>query len=276
MKIVLFNTGDARAEGTFAVTAPDGGLLKSLPLNLPPHHQRVINLSEIVRRGREMFGGISISHEGGPGGVMAQAYLYDSETGLSLNLPLYDPGTAGDSVLAGAGVRLGADASNGERYSGRLLLRNLSMDAIQATATLQRGVLPRAADAIMLQPGETRVVEFDSSFLPESGEPAGIRIAHTGKPGDLVGYWFSLSASGAVAARTPLESVPPTWHRGGNSPWHLEGGLSAVQYVLNVGAEDASFKARIMTGDTIYSISPRPCRPARRSPLTFAYSEISR
>jgi len=257
LSLAVVNTTDKDQNGRLAISRSDGSEIQSQPLPLAAHQLRVVDLKDVIAREGVLLGGISIRHDGSPGGVMAQGFIVEPGTGFSANLSFVDPATEGDSKLEGAGLLLGAitEAEGGAaRFSGRLFLRNRSGIPLTASPRLQRGNVGADLAQITLQSGEVRELFLPPDSPPQGSEPAGIQIAHNGAPGSLIGYWVSTDASGSLVVETPLRSPGPNARRGGNNPFSLEGDNSSVTYVKNTGQQTGHFVATIWHSGGQYMI----------------------
>lgn len=252
MTLAVVNTTDETLTPRVIVTAEDGGEIKKQQVPLAPHQSRVLDLQFIMGRNLGAFGGISISHDGKPGAIMAHAFVVEPKNGLSVNLPFADPAKAGDSKLEGAGVLIGSVQQS--LFAGRLLLRNASETRLKAAPVLQRGGGIHQIAEITLGPGESRELRVSPNALPNGGEPIGIQIFHGGESGDLIAQWFSVDASGSLVVETPLRSPAPNERIGGNHPWSIEGDTSSVLYVKNTGSEKGSFLGTIWHSQGQYMI----------------------
>jgi hypothetical protein len=229
LTLVATNTTDHAVNASVVFSRPNGSVMKDLPLQLAAHQSRVLNLRELVVREDARFGAISIRHNGAPGAVMAQGFVTDTETGFSVNVPFLDPAASGDSRLDGAGIMIGASKDTpATQFSGRLLLRNVSAQAVTVNPVLQRGTERFELGAVNLAAGETREIIVAPQAAPGGVGAVGIEVTHTGARGSVVGHWFSIDDSGNLVVETPLRSVGPHTHVGGSNPWTLEGDNTAV------------------------------------------------
>ncbi len=237
VQFAVQNTTEMQVTGTLWLTGTQGQQINSVPLSLGAHETRVFNLRELVDPAHASVGGISIRHGAQPGALMAHGFALRPQTGFSANLPFQDPATFGDSKLEGAGVFVGHEgtAPGAPPFSGHLLIRNTSSNPLTASPVLQRGQFQQALAPVQLQPGETREILIPADFLADRPGATGIEIRHTGPPGGLIGYWFSVDPSANLVVETPLRGHAPNLPGSGNNPWSLEGDLSSVLYVKNTG-----------------------------------------
>ena len=258
--VALSNTTDKKVTASIVMTRHDGSELKSLAVPLGPHQTRVFSNRDVVARETQLLGGVSITHDGRPGAVVAQSFVVDERTGFSLNLPFFDPTRSGDAKLEGTGILLGATTKEGEvplRFSGRLLLRNVSPDAITATPALQQGAVRVELGEVWLGPGGSKEITVSPDVAVPGTPPTGIQITHTGAPGSLIGVWHSVDESESLVVEAPLSAPRPSVRTAGAHPFTLAGDTSAVLYIKNTGNLPAVFTAAIFYSGGDYMFGTR-------------------
>jgi len=254
------NTAEVRVSGKLTLTDSDGHAIKSVALDMAPHQTRVYKLHELLDEAMfsQKVGGISIEHAGRPGDLRAQSFILRRSIGFSASLQFEDPKAVVDSRLEGAGVLVGSEegVSHAALFSGHLLLRNVSAEAVTVKAQVQRAANPDPLADVHLEAGEAKevLVPADSAYsVGKEPRAAGVAIEYTGKPGSVLAYWFSVDSSGSLVVETPLRS-PATLPQAGSNPWSLEGDYSSVLYVKNTATKPSSFVADIFYRGGYYMI----------------------
>lgn len=230
-----------------------GGVIPAPQVSMAPHQATVLEIKEllnelgIVANGIES-GGLSISHNGPPGALIAQGVILSKARQFASNLNFVDPATQSSSVLEATGLLLGHPGSGlpltpTSFFSPVLALKNASTSpqtgtvTVQYTAngTFQTETLP----AMTLAPHEVRLADFSAlleSLRNVSVRSAGVKVEFSGKPGSVVGLLSSIDQVSSQALDAPLFNIDPKVYRAGNHPFHISGNSQTVAYVKNVGS----------------------------------------
>ena len=275
-RYALQNTTDKQVRGKLSLTDGEGNPIKSLTLEMSPNETRVYKLQEILdeaKTGSAKLGGISIDHLGKPGDLMAQCFVLRRNKGFSASLQFEDPKSVAESTLEGAGILLGSEGltkhagsvSRIESFSGHLLVRNISTQAVTINPQVQRAGHPNQLPEVKLQAGEAKDILVPSTVSNEAGA-AGIGIHYTGEPGSVLAYWFSVDRSGSLVVETPLRS-PATLPQAGSNPWSLEGDSTSVLYVKNTATISGSFVAELFYRGGEYMVGMRTVDPGETAAI---------
>ena len=254
LKFAIANTSDGPVQAQVIVSGIATGSM-SRALNLVAHESQILSLRDLLgsKNAHTMSGGITIHHNGAPGAVVAEGWIFDPRTRFSGSLPFVDTATYQARKLSGAGVMLGSEEQfPGSLFEGRLLLRNVSSSPLTAMPVLQRGQIQASMGKINLQAGETREIPVASDFLANGPKAAGIEVASSGAPVALIADWFSVDRYSGMVVETPVRNVSTP--RGGNNPWMLDGDFTSVLYVKNTGDKPAQFVSKIWHAQGEYTI----------------------
>ncbi|HEX8071312.1 MAG TPA: hypothetical protein VF546_15255, partial [Pyrinomonadaceae bacterium] len=242
-RLVVSNTADApltvtaRADGTAPPPAPR-------EFNLAAHETRVLDiLADLVgARGGALAqtGGVSLTHNGAGGALLARLYVEDAGRGYSSWARFTDPAKGKSVTYQGAGLRLGAVA--GERLTPVVVARNVGTEASTITGRIpytladgSRGVV--TLPALRLAPGAADTLELTAALARGLGErdvaTAGLELEHTGAPGSVLLAAQSVSQSLNHVFQVPLWDLLAQRSATGGYPWVVEGDTTTVVYIKN-------------------------------------------
>ncbi|GEM_PF-2001008 len=237
--LILHNRTAVAASATVAITRRDGSVLLSRAVTLDPHGSRQFQSPEIHQQAPGSVGGISIQHNGAPGAILAAGYIQSAARRLSASIPFVDPTTLFGSNIYGAGAQLGNTALAAENFTGQLLVRNLSAQAVPVTASLQCGETRASLGTGTLAPGEARRLTVPADAIACDTGAVGVEVTSPVKS-SLLGRWLSVGASGLVV-ETAIHSVSPNANISGSDPWLVDEETASILYVQNVGNSVAEF-----------------------------------
>jgi hypothetical protein len=249
VQFVVENTTDTQVGGKLSLVDVDGTGIKALELNLSPHETKVYKLSEALDEGRRhsaTLGGISIEHQGKAGDLRAQCFILRRNKGFSASLQFEDPKNFTDSRLEGAGILLGNEdgLSQSAVFTGHLLVRNVSAEAVTVKPWVQHAGQPHPLPDVQLKPGGVAEVLVPADFLTKEAGATGIGMEYSGLPGSVLGYWFSMDGTGSLVVETPLRG-PANIPQAGSNPFSLEGDSTSHLYIKNTGKTQGSFVVEI-------------------------------
>jgi len=206
---------------------------------------RLLDQLNIHRQGIER-GGLSLTHNGPPGALIAHGVLLNSSHRFASNLNFVDPAGQSSSVLEATGLLLShpdprLPFSPASFFSPILALKNASASPQIATITIQYTANGRFESKTLapidLSAHDVRLADF-SSFLDSlrnvSVLSAGLKVEFSGKPGSLVAGLSSFDELGSMVVDAPLFNVDPAAYRAGNHPFRIDSNSQAVAYMKNV------------------------------------------
>jgi len=226
-----------------ALTAP--------AISLAAHQTTVVYLDKLLKDvhvNNEGIGqgGLSITHNGPAGALIAHGFI-QSKTGRYVsNLDFIDPAGEMSSVLEARGLMLGYPASTTvfpapSYFTPVLALRNASATAQTATVTMQYTASGNSQatqlPAVTLAPHEVKMVNFSPVLQVLGNTPvddAGLKIESSGEAGTLIAQLTSIN-NGKMCVDAPLATVGPKAAGSGNHPFDLSGDRQAVVHLKNVG-----------------------------------------
>lgn len=247
---MLSNTTDHALKSLVNVEL-HGVVVKGREVSLSAHQTEVLDIKEILNslqieaQGVER-GGISITHNGMPGAVIAHGVLLKKEARFASNLPFVDPTMQKNAVLNGTGLMLAHPASGSafpeiSFFTPQLALRNVSESLQRASVTVRYtsdgGLNTKSLPAISIAPHEVLMADFSklmSDLHNVSVTSAGLTIESTGAPGTLLAALTSSDDSQNIEVDVPLVSRSVRSGEGGNHPFRLDKELRSVAYLTNI------------------------------------------
>jgi hypothetical protein len=217
--------------------------------SLQPHQTQVDYLSflpELFTPGIGYVSGISITHTGSPGAVLAYGMAAKSVAGFSSSFSFVDPLNAKSSTLVGEHVLIGSPDipgfSTGTSFTPVALMRNTSATAIVVTPTLSFTSNGSAHTVALaphpLAPQQLDIVDIGGQLNQQgiSGPfvGAGLTLSYVGAPGSLVAHLTSYDQTLSQVFDVPLKDPQAKKMAGGNYPWHIDGDNRAVLHLKNI------------------------------------------
>lgn len=220
-------------------------------LVLNPHETRIVNLShgEGNFGGVKLrqFGGISISHLGFKGALLARGFVTDANVGYSQVVEFKDPSRAKSSSLNGAGLRLGT------LYGKALHPVAIARNTGSAPTIVSGRIRYTAGDGtssvvnlpqVNLEAGETKTIDVESaanSIGSLQNLVAGLEFDYTTAPGSVSIAAESYSADDNQVYRVSIVDAQAEMSSTGKYPWNLNNGSSTVVYIKNVTDQEQQY-----------------------------------
>jgi hypothetical protein len=269
-KLVLTNTTDSSLVAHLNFigdngksSATDKSVTDKLDQTLAPHQTEVYDLKEFkLRHAMEAgkmgkAGGISITHTGEPGAVLAYGMVANDETGFSSHFPFTDPAERKSQTLAAAHMLIGKPDTQGfspqTSFTSMMTLHNASDEAIKVTPTVSytSGGKPYtvALATLRLTAQQIETVNIGAE-LKRAGvrgtlTGAGLTLTATGQPGALIGHLSSFDQTRNYVFDVPLKDPSLTMNRSGSYPWTLAGEANSVLHVRNTSDQKALFTVQL-------------------------------
>jgi len=247
-----------------------GQIKAEKPFSLSSHQTTVLEIANLLKQldikalGIES-GGLSITHNGAPGALIAHGVVENKEGRFASNLRFIDPAAQKTAVLNGTGLMLAHPASdstfpNTSFFTPHLTLRNTSALPQTATVTIQysaHGKSQRQSlSTITLAPHDISNVDFSAlltALRDTSVVDAGVTIEPSGTPGSVVAQLTSIDQDGAKAVDVPLVAVRPGTVGTGAHPFRLEGDSQAVLHLKNLDRDTTTAIVQILYDDGEFS-----------------------
>ena len=244
-RLLVSNTSDAALSVTARVDGTAPRQFEPAVFALAPHETRVLDvLTDLVgaRDGAlNQAGGVSLTHTGAPGALLARMLIQEPAAGYSAWARFTDPAKGKSANYQGAGLRLGSVA--GERLTPVVVARNAG-----ASETIITGRIPYTLKdgstgtltlpALHLQPGAAGTFDLAaalaSSRIEREAATAGLEFEYTGAPGEVLMAAQSVSQSLNHVFQVPLWDLEAQRSATGGYPWKIEGDTSTFIYIKNV------------------------------------------
>ncbi len=227
-----------------------GVVIPASPISLSAHQTLVLEIEKLLKdlnisaRGIER-GGLSITHNGAPGALIAQGVVLNKEHHFASNLNFVDPAGQRNSVLNGTGLMLAHPAGSlfpeNSFFTPQLTLKNASVTSQTATVTVTYTANGRAESkalpTVRLSPHEVRAVDFTrivAGLRNVLVSSAGIKIEGSGAAGTLIVALSSIDSSSNTIVDVPLVSRSERSGEGGNHPFRLDENFQSVAYLTNI------------------------------------------
>lgn len=210
------------------------------------------------------IGGISITHSGRPGDVLALGMFSRPSVGFSTQVPFVDPATRQSNRLVATHVPVGspdvAGYPAGTQFKAVAVLRNSATVAIDVAATVSyvgpNGFRTEALGVRHLEARQIVVVDLNAELRRRAGPFRGLGVTFkaTGNSGALLAHIVSVDNSGTHAFTVPLKDPLVAMNRSGNYPWSIEGDDESVVYVRNTSDEQSRFTIQLDHADGSYAL----------------------
>jgi hypothetical protein len=213
------------------------------------------------------LGGISVTHEGPSGAVLARGFAREVTTGYSLAVQFSDPQGAKSSAYQGAGLRLGT--AGVESLTPVAVAYNVGAADLTVTGrlpyTLADGSTAEVSlPEVCLSPGAAREINvaaaMNAAGVPSGVSAAGLEFEYSTEPGSV--QMTAFSVDGNQLFRVPMWDVQAQKSGTGGYPWHIEGNSSTYICLKNTTDQPQEYTFQMSFEGGFYvlgvkSIAPR-------------------
>lgn len=256
-KFILSNTTNASVTATVRVDGTSPSQQNPAIIQLNPHETRVLDVIRDVvgNPGGTLHvkGGISISHSGEAGAVLARMLISRPNKGFSSVVNFVDPEMTASSKWNGAGLRL--KNLNGDRLNQILVARNIGSAPTTVSGripyTNQNGdVVSVTVSSIQIAPNSTKIINLrqilDAANVPSSVSYAGLEFDYSTSRGSVVMAAFSVSQNENHVFQVPLFDPNKTPSSAGGYPWKADGDYATILYIKNDTDTPKKYLARLI------------------------------
>ncbi len=264
-RVALSNTLDRPLDVHVSVDSQGRHLPYPLT-SLAPHQTAVLNVQDVLKEvgGRADDigqGGLSVSHDGPAGALIAHGFVFSNKRRFASNLNFVDPAAQPTSLLDGTGLPIGRPTfAPGESFTPTLFLRNSTSTPQTATVSVQYTAggefSAETLPAVRLKAHETRAVSFSAvagKLRARKVEDAGVRVESSGGAGSVIGQLVSLGDQGSYVD-VPLLSVNLEASRTGAHPFNLDEKSRSVLHLKNLGGSPTTAIVKILHGGGDYAL----------------------
>lgn len=252
-RVMLTNTSTEPVSSTLSIEWK-GVAIAVPPIILAAHNTLPVSIGGLLKEAGITTegidrGGLSITHDGRPGAIVAQGVIMNKARRFSSNLLFVDPMGQKTSELFGNGLLIGPFidstlAPQGTILKPQLFLKNASAHLHDATITVQYMASgtpqKRTANLTDILPHEVRVLDLYKMLGKPGGEPvenASVKILSSGVPGSIIGALSSVDRSKAIVVDVPLTSKPADSPHGGSHPFECNETFSSMAYLTSITDE---------------------------------------
>lgn len=277
-RLAVSNTSGGTVVVTLTVQGTSPHQNSPTQVTLAPWETRVLDImrdlvgnenGELDRKG-----GISITHSGAPGSVLARMFIAKPNKGYSAAVNFIDPGSAASSKFHGNGLRF--RNLDGASLSPVAVLRNIGTQTVtlngrivytQLNSTVATITLPQRTVAA----GTSRVFDLSSltSGLPAAVTSGGIEFEYGAPKGTVMASVQSVSPDGDDVFQVPLLDPQALPTSAGGFPWKADGDYRTFVYVKNETDTAKKYTAHLVYPGGGYSIGINELAPHQTVEIDF-------
>ncbi len=241
MSLAVYNTTSYPITANVAITGTSPNQINPKTIFLQPHQTRVFDIDEIVGLNNSSLstvGGISISHNGLKGGILARGLIFNTQNGYSNVIEFSDPAKPKSTKIDGVGLRIGA--INGQPLTQGIVARNVGDTRVRLKGYLSYKKQNSSGEIVIpdvwLNAGEVKEINISallSSNNITNALASGLHFEHNGLPGKVLVSAQSVSQDGNNIFRVPFRDSRLSSSTG-TYPWSLDGDSKAIVYLQNV------------------------------------------
>ncbi len=278
-RLVVSNTSSQTVTATIETDGTSPQQTTPYQVTLVPWETRVLDImGDVV--GHEsgnlhQKGGVSISHTGTAGAVIARIFIAKPNKGYSSSIPFIDPETTESQKWHGAGLRLKID---GDPLDAILVARNTGSEA-----TTINGRIPytrpngNMAEVVIptknLPARSTRLINLreliDNANVPNAVKFAGIEVQYAAPHGTVVTSVQSMSSDGEHVFQVPMMDPTKLPSSSGGFPWKADGDFRTLVYIKNETDVARKYTASMIYPGGGYNVGERDIKPGETIVVDF-------
>ncbi len=280
-KVVVSNTSGGTVIATLTVDGTSPQQSQPLQISLAPWETRVLDIVRDIA-GRQNGhvhdeGGISITHSGAPGAVLARMFIARPNKGYSAAINFVDPANTASQRWHGNGLRL--RNLDGQKVDPVIAVRNVGNQSSNVAGRIiytrpDGEVAEIAIPSLMVGAGQTKSVELKSLItganLPTQVTYGGIEIGYDTPPGSIVTSVQSLSANGEHVFQVPIFDPQKMPASAGGFPWKADSDYSTVVYLKNETTAPKKYSTNLLFGNgLLYSLGIKEIKGGQTVEIDF-------
>lgn len=252
-------------------------------ITLASHETRVFNvqrdLTDHMQGTFSRFGGITITHSGVNGAVLARGLVRDADAGYSLAMQFSEPAAAKSTKLQGAGLRIGRVGDT--TLTPIFVARNVGEEAATVMGRLpytagDGSVTNIALPTLHLAPGQMSVINAAQAVraagLSGVAVFAGVEFEYTGAAGGVTVTALSYGRGGDQLFRVPLWDISAQRSSTGGYPWMIEGNTSTTVFIKNTADRPLKYYLQLNHPGGVYSVGIKTI--GARQTVTYDLREL--
>jgi|GEM_PF-5289317 len=279
-KFIVSNTTDSPVTATITVNGTVPRQRQPVSVQLNPHQTRALDiLGDLVGQpggtiNRE--GGISITHSGAAGAILARMFVFEESSGFSSASGFADPQTTRSSKWNGSGFRIGQFAN--EQLTPVIVARNIGTEPTHVsgrlTYTNDAGEVAFVnVQAQQLAANEARSIDVASAIsqsnVPASVTHTGFEFQYSTSPGTVIMTALSASQSRNHVFQVPLADPGRAGTSAGGYPWKADGDYSTILYIKNETGQPQKYTASLIFEGGDYTLGVKDIKPHQLVAIDF-------
>lgn len=278
-KFIISNTTDASVTATVQVDGASPKQKNPAIIRLNPHETRVLDIfRDLVDKPNGTLhttGGISISHSGSAGAILARMLIARPTKGFSSTMNFIDPQMTASNKWHGAGLRLGI---GGERLRQILVARNTgnqttTMGGKIPYTNLSGEVVSINIPPTSIAPNSIKTINLqnliESANVPESTKHAGIEMEYNTQSGSIVIAAVSVSQNDNQVFQLPIFDPNKMPSSAGGYPWKADGNYSTILYIKNETSQSNKFTASLAYQGGSYALGVKEIKGHQTVAIDF-------
>jgi hypothetical protein len=279
-RLVISNTSSVILTATLSVDGTSPAQSDPTQITLNPWETRVLDIMRDLvgdPNGNLLVkGGISISHSGTPGSLLARMFIAKPSHGYSASLSFVDPSGSASSKWNGNGLRL--RNLDGTALNSVLVARNTS----NQTARVRGRILytnPNSEIGTVLIPAtqiaahSTKTVNLGTLItnagVPSTVKYAGVELEYDTAPGTVITSVLSVSPDGNNVFQVPMSDPQKLPSSAGGFPWKADGDFRTLVYIKNETDSARRFIAYLTYNGGQYATGIKELRAGETTAIDF-------
>lgn len=250
-------------------------------IQLNPHQTRVLDiLRDLVGKPQggttHKEGGISITHSGTPGAILARMLVSKESNGFSTVSNFIDPEATRSSKWHGSGYRLGRIGN--EELTPVVVARNVSNEPSVISGRLSYTndsgeVVFVNIPAVQLAANEVKSIDVEravrQSNIPANIDDTGFEFEYSTSHGSVVMAALSVSRSRNHVFQVPLFDPGRAGTSAGGYPWKANGDYSTILYIKNEADQAQKYVASLLYEGGSYTLGVKDIKPHQLAAIDF-------
>ena len=279
-KFIISNTTDAPVTATITIDGTSPGQKTPTAIQLNAHETRVLDvIRDLVGKNNGTIhttGGVSISHTGAAGAILARMLIAKANKGFSSTMNFIDPEMTASSRWHGTGLHLGS--VNNQKLQQILIARNVGNETTTVSGKIPYTNNDGEVVTINIPPtniaaNSTRTINLqnaiDAANVPPSVKYAGLEMNYTTAKGSVVMSAVNVSADDNQVFQVPLYDPQKTGSNAGGYPWKADGDFTTVVYIKNDTDQPQQYIARMVYPGGFYMLGLKDLKPREMAAIDF-------
>lgn len=279
-KFIISNTTDAPVTAIITIDGTSPGQQTPAAIQLNAHETRVLDvIRDLVGKNNGTIhttGGVSISHTGAAGAVLARMLISKANKGFSSTMNFIDPQMTASSKWHGAGLHLGK--INNKKLRQTLVARNVGGETTVVSGkihyTNDNGeVVSIDVSPTNIAPNSTKTINLQNSIdaanVPASVKYAGLEMSYITAHGSVVMSAVSISQDENQVFQVPLFDPQKTPTSAGGYPWKTDGDFTTIVYIKNETDEPKRYIADLIYEGGGYTLGIREIKAHETTAIDF-------